>query len=629
MSTYLSGSRTIVCIVCKRHRHTVNIVRDICARCERLEADGRVGGDAAECAPGQLSKVRHPGAGPLYVKPKSRKDGVCSGCSKAGPIYEEAASLCKMCNQAKLRRRDLDVMKVKIRCVVCNQMRRRTCLNENICRKDYLIRGNGYGICIGCGKEKLIWVKKGGVQCALCYDNYHAARALKRFVKSYAGLNDKIFFSLIDTVDWSAVTVKTNRRFRDFGKFLQTVSLSEPLTWESIEEALPTLGATKRDTPRYIRTCLLDIAHLRVAQGLLETREDYLLRRMVRRRISQSPECFREPLQRYVDWQAKLKNSPETICYSLLRVKHFLWWCDSRNIKCSSEVSVYIFEEYEQFITWKWVCERCNSMLSFDLFGKTPGCNSCEAVDTMRKTRRSSHATVQIYRSILRMFFNWAETDGLGPNPVSAVRICDYTFRHYSDDVISGLAKYIVSPDSEPREALVLYLIIFHAFSVWELTHASMPGSEIGSGLSDGYCVLLPRRKWSRHNLSPGRPERRVDFPDSAASWLKPLLQRYEQWRLETLDNPNNTYLLVGVGRARHDNPVSASLVKHIVKVGSVRAGVGECNPKTLRTTAGVRYADSGVTGVLTWLGWSPDRGFTFTWLERREVVNPRNPLQG
>jgi len=120
-------------------------------------------------------------------------------------------------------------------------MRRRVRLNENICRKDYLIRGNGYGICIGCGKKKLIWVKKGGARCALCYDNYHAARALKRFVKSYTGLNDEIFFTLVDTVDWSAVKMRTNRCFRDFGKFLQTVLLSEPLTWESIEEALPAL----------------------------------------------------------------------------------------------------------------------------------------------------------------------------------------------------------------------------------------------------------------------------------------------------------------------------------------------------------------------------------------------------
>src|SRR5258708_2096562 len=169
MSTYLSESRTIVCIVCQSDRRTVNIVRDICARCERLEADGKVGSDGAECALGQLSKVRQPDADPPYVKPKSREDGVCSGCSKAGPIYEEAASLCKTCSQAKLRRQDLDLMKVKIRCVVCNKMRRRFCLNENICRKDYLIRGNGYGICIGCGKDKLISLNKGSAQCELFY----------------------------------------------------------------------------------------------------------------------------------------------------------------------------------------------------------------------------------------------------------------------------------------------------------------------------------------------------------------------------------------------------------------------------------------------------------------------------
>jgi integrase len=204
----------------------------------------------------------------------------------------------------------------------------------------------------------------------------------------------------------------------------------------------------------------------------------------------------------------------------------------------------------------------------------------------------------------------------------------DFAFRHYSDDVVTRLADYVSSPDAEPVEALVLYLIIFHAFSVWELAHALLPkgetnNAEIG-GLSDAYYVVLPKREPTRRNLAPGRPERRVEFPDSAATWLKPLLRRYERWRKETLGNPNNNFLLIAPGRARHDNPVCREFVRRVVKRGSIGAGVGECNPKRLRATAATSFADSGVVGVLTGLGWSASQGFKFTWSERREVVNPR-----
>jgi hypothetical protein len=36
-------------------------------------------------------------------------------------------------------------------------------------------------------------------------------------------------------------------------------------------------------------------------------------------------------------------------------------------------------------------------------------------------------------------------------------------------------------------------------------------------------------------------------------------------------------------------------------------------------------YADSGVTGVLWWMGWSRGYGFKFTWSGQRQLVHPRN----
>jgi integrase len=429
-------------------------------------------------------------------------------------------------------------------------------------------------------------------------------------------------------IDQNAIDERANRRYRAFGKFLQTVSLPDPLTWEAIEEAMPEfLGASNRMNLKSIRSCLLDLAHLGVAQGRLEKREDYLARRIVRHLITRAPEVFQDSLRVYVEWLTRLKNSPSTVRFHLVSINPFLVWCAARGTRSPSEVTTHIFEEYEQFITWKWVCQSCNNDLAFDLYGETPACNCRGGLDSTLKTRRYSHATVAKDCQNLRNFFSWAELSGLGPNPTSVATRRDFAFRHYSPDVIERLAKYVLSPDAEPVEALVLYLIIFHAFSVWELAHALLPAVDTSSsethGLSDAYYVVVPAHEPTRRNLSPGRPEPRVEFPASAATWLKPLLQRYERWRIETLDNPSSKFLLVAPGRARHDNPVCREFVRRVVKRASSRAGVGECNPKRLRATSATFYADSGV-GILTALGWSPSQGFKFTWNERREVVHPR-----
>lgn len=633
MNTYLRGARTIVCIGCKLRRRTKNPTIDICRRCESSGVDASLPseGKAEQTLREQLSQLTDSYGRPLYLQYRVYREGVCSVCSNTGPIYEEPAALCRTCHQKKLTRLGKAALKVKVECDVCKKMRRSVCLSEDICLADYLARKNGYGTCIGCGKEKQIWVKKNGARCRYCYKNYCARQSLMKFVDEYRGLNRDHFNDLIATIDMNNVDEKLNRRMRAFGKFFQTLTLPVPLTWESIEEAMPALGSKKVNRVNTIsmRSCLLDLAHLLVARGLLEKKEDYLARRRLQHNIALAPARFREPVRSYTGWLAKLKNSPATALSNLVSLNPFLWWCEARDIKSPQEVNPHIFEEYEQFLTWHWICDGCENILPFDVFAEIPACDSCKAVDSMRKTRRHSHASVQKDRGMVRHFFRWAEITGIGPNPVGIPVQGNSALRHYSDDVIERLVEYLISPDAQPLEAVVFYLTIFHAFSTWELTHAMLPTGDtynpsLVRGLSDAYYVFLPARPPTRHNHRPGRPEGRVDFPVSAAPWLKPLLQRYERWRTDTLDNPTNRFLLVAPGRARHDNPVCVEFVRRVVKRGSARAGVGECNPKRLRGTAAVSLTDSGVIGVLTALGWSASQGFKFTWHERREV-EPRS----
>jgi len=107
------------------------------------------------------------------------------------------------------------------------------------------------------------------------------------------------------------------------------------------------------------------------------------------------------------------------------------------------------------------------------------------------------------------------------------------TIRHYAPEVIEGLCSYVPAPDANPEEALVLYFIIFHALSVWELQHAQLPNlyplhKGIASPtLAEAYHIRVPGSAPSLGDRSPGRPSIQVDFPEAAVLWLRPLLERY------------------------------------------------------------------------------------------------------
>jgi hypothetical protein len=586
-------SREFICRGCGRARRgkkSLGTHGDLCQACYAAEPSTPCGGCGGQTHRADPETKLYP----RCAKKRSRPEGRCVECSRVGPLYEEAPALCRGCHDRKLHRLGKEVLKVKVECSVCGRMRSSVCVDENICLADYLKRANGHGVCVRCGLEKMIWVKRGGPWCRYCYRDHTAARSLKKFADAYGGPHRHHFADLIAAIDWQSVDERTNRRFRAFGKYLQSARLDEPLTWEAIEGAMPPLGPANRTNLKHVRSCLLDLGHLRAAEGLLERREEYVARRIVRRLIARSPSQVQGYLSGYAEWLLELKNTPSTIRYHLVSINPFWWWCEARGITSPSGVSAELFEEYEQFLSWKWVCAECQHTTPFDLYAETePGpCGRCRAGDSLRKTRRYSHATVFKDSQALLSFFDWAEINGFGPNPVNfQAGRPDLTFRHYSPEMIKRLCEYIVSPAADPVEALVLYLIIFHAFSVWELTHALMPGSGDESdspGLADAYHLLIPKREASRGNLSPGRPDPQVDFRPSTEHWLKPLLGRYERHRREVLENPNNRHLLVAPGRARHTGPVCREFVRRVVKRGSARAGVGECNPKRLRGTAGL-----------------------------------------
>ena len=188
-------------------------------------------------------------------------------------------------------------------------------------------------------------------------------------------------------------------------------------------------------------------------------------------------------------------------------------------------------------------------------------------------------------------------------------------------------------PEADPVEALVLYLVIFHALSVWELRHTKVPtflalheGIATPS-LAEAYYVIVPAPEPSRGDRSPGRPDVRLDFREKAAPWLKPLLERFDHYRRQKVGSASSQLLLINNSRLRHETPVSGSAVWQIVRTASLRVLGATCSPNTLRKTAGIMLADRVGPGILARMGWDDQQAFAYTWAPR-DTILPQ-PIDG
>jgi hypothetical protein len=123
----------------------------------------------------------------------------------------------------------------------------------------------------------------------------------------------------------------------------------------------------------------------------------------------------------------------------------------------------------------------------------------------------------------------------------------------------------------------------------------------------------------------PGRPQSRLEFPAQAASWLKPLLKRFEQQRQQEVKNPKNRYLLITNHTVHHDTCVGNVFVWKTIQNASSRVLGAACNPNTLRKTAAVMFADRAGAGILRWMGWDEQQAFAYTWAAR-EMIRPQEP---
>jgi hypothetical protein len=196
------------------------------------------------------------------------------------------------------------------------------------------------------------------------------------------------------------------------------------------------------------------------------------------------------------------------------------------------------------------------------------------------------------------------------------------SIRRYDDWVVESLCRYIVSPEADPEEALVLYLIIFHLLTVTELRNSKIP-SLVTANLAlvtgfdrakDFRHLLLEQRKPTRGRLSEGRSI--IQFPDKALSWLVPLLERYFEKRKKVADSE---YLFAAQSFVTdHKRPVSHRYILRLVRRASLRVLKGTVTPRDLRRTAAAIFEQRSKRrgAILTKLGYTSPRATRFNYLE-------------
>jgi hypothetical protein len=608
MSHADKGTRVVVCIRCKR-RHRNRRGTHVCGRCE----------DSTQNRFDAVAKA--PVTERAYVKFSGTAQGDCACCGKPTHI-DPRDGYCIKCHKKRLQDGRLEALKQKIRCKSCDEIKRPAYLSENICRKCALTRANQFAQCIDCGKEKLIAVKKNGPRCLSCYQDRLASGSLRNLLDNYRGPNHTYLTQLAERIDWNKVDEDMRRRFSVFADFLQDICIPEPLTWEWLEDNMPSLRGENRKRAQAIRSCLWDLAYIQVAQGRLEDRKSYLGRKRIQKLIEKVPEHLNGTISDHVDWMKQASFSAFTVYTRLINTRQFLNWCAGRGVGLH-EITDFVFEEFEQFYRWQSVCTGCNTAVAYDVYGDTPDCASCGV--RMLKTRWHTNPTVSMTCDHIQGLLRWAFEVGLTGEKIAATARHSPTFRHYPADLMKQIVKYVASPTAHPIEAFVFYLITFHTCSVLELMHAELPTDKNGEvqKLSDARCIIVSAREPSRGNLSTGRAEKRIEFDPSPVEWLTPLLRRVDEWRARVLNALSNRYVLLTPAGAKHEKPVTRKFITNTIDRGCANAGVGHCTPKTLRLTAAAMFADAGVMGILELMGWSKQRAHQLGWVENRELVFP------
>jgi hypothetical protein len=654
-------SRSIICEECKLPRKSRQWF-DVCDLCVRKLPK-------VQCAACARKVRRLPPDSPLCRECSGRLSKLMIVCEKCGradyPVISDPGH-CRNCRLNAIHRRNLKLRLRKIVCCACGLTKTSLPNAEMICKTCYEKRRRSKGRCTVTGCRGSTLHKKLQL-CIYHNQNRRAPKLLSKYIKSYDSpfpQNVRYFLALTAklklancNVDERSVRARDLCKYRAVGEYLRSHELPEILTSEAIHEALPKLSKlSKRGRTRckWIRSGLLELANHLLPEQLVRYQRERLLEKW----LKSAPVMFVEHVIAFEKWASEgmlnpklainlhesrpLANTSEDIRKTINTVIRFLKWCVKRDICSLANINESTAASYKETLFWQLECSACRKRIPLDVAKTNEMCSNqeCQAINAYVKIRRLARASVAQDTVKLRTFFNWAQLHDVVPeNPFTyntdkirrgftvmnkrgqMVEI-SASIRRYDDNVVKRLFSYMASPDADPEEALVLYLIFFHLLTVTELRNAKIP-SLVPAENPTGECdrardfeyLLLPVRQPSRGLQSPRREGPTMKYAKEAAWWLRPLLERYFEKRKRI---GVSEYLFVGRFQLRQNKPVCDTQIHDLVQRASQRVLNGVVNPRDLRNTAAAIMADRSKRrgAILTKLGYTGGWATRFNYLE-------------
>ncbi|HEX4064755.1 MAG TPA: hypothetical protein VHZ09_01935 [Acidobacteriaceae bacterium] len=418
-----------------------------------------------------------------------------------------------------------------------------------------------YKECAGCGKHAQIRIRS-RVLCTQCAYNHSGSDLVRKFIQNFQTPhpgNREAFEKIVQTIDPEDIKYERAARIIHFGKYLQSHALPMPLTWSAIDEMLEALPPGGH-AAQHIRSCLLSLGHSLANEGRVESRAEHLLRRRLAERIGLAPEEGREAVGKFAAWSLDRKATYRHVIDQVDSVCSLWQWSREKGLN-----SIFLLngEHINRYLLETFCDERCRCGGSVLRPSSDAAiCSSCGSKGTFEQVPRQSTDVITKARSGIFMFFEWALLNHLvSTNPVNTRSPKPKKqIQHCSNDVLAALLGYVRAADSDPTDALILYLTTIHLFSGWELRMAEFP--QMGSGsteadLAFSYGFQAPQRSPSLGHASTGRSMQRITFPENARSWMEPLLRRFQHQRAEFLNGGKSKYLFVAPARIQNSVPVS------------------------------------------------------------------------
>ena len=189
-------------------------------------------------------------------------------------------------------------------------------------------------------------------------------------------------------------------------------------------------------------------------------------------------------------------------------VTRFLNFCVTHNTASLAQIGPSLIAKYQETMLWQLECKECHKRIPFDSAGSIEKCanTECGGIKSYIRIRRLTRGSLGGAISHLRVFFDWAELHGFVTSNPFATIVCGgskaFTIRNergemieiaeairrYDDSVVEKLCAYIVAPDADPEEAVVLYFIIFHLLTNWDLRNLRIPSSQAHSSSNTSNC---------------------------------------------------------------------------------------------------------------------------------------------